>query len=79
MKLVVLLGVLVLLLLSIFGFGGTLFVLFIGAIYSLPTIVAGLRSHPNGGSIIVLNLLLGWTLVGWVVSLAMACSGVPET
>jgi hypothetical protein len=31
-----------------------------------------LRSHKPGGVFIV-NLLLGWTLVGWYVALVMAC------
>ena len=39
-------------------------------VYFLPTIVAG--RHRNGGAIFILNLLLGWTFIGWVVALAMA-------
>ena len=45
-----------------------------GALYLLPTIVALMRDHPSKGGIIVLNVLLGWTLIGWVVSLAWAAS-----
>lgn len=41
-------------------------------IYFLPSIVAISRSVPNAGSVIVLNLFLGWTLIGWVMSLAMS-------
>ncbi|MFI6861220.1 superinfection immunity protein [Streptomyces sp. NPDC050421] len=40
--------------------------------YFVPTLVAFSRGVPNKGSVLVLNLFLGWTLVGWVVSLAMA-------
>ncbi|MCA1821314.1 MAG: superinfection immunity protein, partial [Pseudonocardia sp.] len=29
-------------------------------------------TSPDIGSVIVINLLLGWTFVGWVVSMAMA-------
>ena len=39
-----------------------------------PTIVANSRKHHQVGAVFVLNLFLGWTLVGWVVALAMACS-----
>jgi hypothetical protein len=46
------------------------------AIYLIPTIVAVARGHHNMGTIIVLDLFLGWTLVGWVVALAMACGHV---
>lgn len=52
------------------GLGG--FLLFgIGiAVYLLPTIVGSSKS--NIGAIFVLNLFLGWTLIGWVVALVWA-------
>jgi hypothetical protein len=43
------------------------------ALYFLPTIVAVARKVTNQGSVVVINLFLGWTFVGWVVALAMAC------
>jgi Superinfection immunity protein len=43
------------------------------AAYFAPTIVAWLRHVPNAGSVTVINVLLGWTLIGWAVALAMAC------
>lgn len=42
--------------------------------YFLPSIVASQRSHPSAAGIAVLNLFLGWTLVGWVVALVWAVS-----
>jgi hypothetical protein len=42
-------------------------------LYFLPTIVAVRRKVTNQGSVFVINFFLGWTFVGWVVSLAMAC------
>lgn len=45
----------------------------VGGLYVLPLIVAVLRSAPNTGAIVVINLLLGWTVIGWIVALAMAC------
>ena len=50
-----------------------LIVLFFG-IYFLPVFVAYMREHRNEVSIAVVNLFLGWTLVGWVVALAWAFS-----
>jgi hypothetical protein len=41
--------------------------------YFIPSIVAVARKMPNKGSTIVVNLFLGWTFIGWVVALAMAC------
>jgi hypothetical protein len=41
--------------------------------YMLPWAIAATRGKSNSLAIGVLNLLLGWTFVGWVVSLVMAC------
>jgi Superinfection immunity protein len=46
--------------------------------YFIPTIVAMVRHVPNKGSVIVINVFLGWTIVGWVVALAMAVRTRPE-
>jgi hypothetical protein len=50
--------------------GGVLLV--VVALYFLPTIIAAARKVPSVGSVVVINVLLGWTLIGWVVALAMA-------
>jgi hypothetical protein len=47
-------------------------------LYFLPTLIAGYRKHHNGGSILVINLLLGWTFIGWVIALAMSTGHVKE-
>ncbi len=41
--------------------------------YMLPWAIAATRGKANTGAIGILNLLLGWTLVGWIVALVMAC------
>lgn len=41
-------------------------------VYFAPSLVAYGREHPNQTSIFVLNLLLGWTLIGWVCALVWA-------
>lgn len=43
------------------------------ALYFVPSIVAVARKVTHQGSVIVINLFLGWTFIGWVVALAMAC------
>jgi hypothetical protein len=45
------------------------------ALYFLPTVIAWYRDSPIAGSVTVVNLFLGWTFIGWVVSLAMAVGG----
>jgi hypothetical protein len=46
-------------------------------VYFLPAIIAGRRKHPNATAITVLNLILGWTLLGWVVALVWALTVPP--
>ncbi|NNN12591.1 MAG: superinfection immunity protein [Acidimicrobiaceae bacterium] len=46
--------------------------------YFLPTIIAFSRRVPNSVSVLVINIFLGWTLIGWFVALAMAARSIPE-
>lgn len=41
-------------------------------LYFLPSIIAVARSKRDTASIFVLNLLLGWTAIGWVIALVWA-------
>ncbi|NKX93899.1 superinfection immunity protein [Sanguibacter hominis ATCC BAA-789] len=41
--------------------------------YTLPWAIAATRGRSNHGSIALLNVLLGWTFIGWIVALVMAC------
>jgi hypothetical protein len=41
-------------------------------LYFLPTVFAFANSHLNAAAIFVLNLFLGWTLLGWVIALVWA-------
>jgi hypothetical protein len=50
--------------LHFFGFG---FVM-----YFLPSIIAFARSKRDISGIILLNFLLGWTVIGWVIALVWA-------
>lgn len=51
---------------------GLLILLVMLAIYLFPTIVASGRGHRSAGAVFALNLLLGWTFVGWVIALVWA-------
>ena len=44
--------------------------------YFLPTIIAFKKERDNKVSILALNLFLGWSLIGWVVSLVWALKEV---
>ena len=39
------------------------------ALYCVPSLIAVNKNKRNKNAIIALNLLLGWTFVGWVVAL----------
>lgn len=47
-----------------------------GVVYFLPTINAKSRKHPNRSSIFLLNLFLGWTLIGWVAALVWSATAI---
>ncbi|HKN23133.1 MAG TPA: superinfection immunity protein [Terracidiphilus sp.] len=53
---------------------GVVGVLLLAFLYFLPTIVAMSRGHRSYGGILVLNLFLGWTFIGWLIALVWACS-----
>jgi len=40
--------------------------------YFLPTIIAVVRNKRDFGAIFVLNLLLGWSVIGWIIALVWA-------
>jgi hypothetical protein len=48
-------------------------------LYFVPSVVALYRETPNKGSTIVVNIFLGWTVIGWVVALAMAFGRTEKT
>jgi hypothetical protein len=50
------------------------FLLFGFCLYFLPTIVAIARHKTNLPAILLLNLLLGWSVIGWIVALVWALS-----
>jgi hypothetical protein len=55
------------------GFAVTLIWIVIILAYWTPTLVVLIRKAPSPGAVIVINAFLGWSVVGWVVALAMAC------
>ena len=41
-------------------------------VYLLPTIIVLIRKNVNKSMVILLNVFLGWTLVGWIISLILS-------
>ena len=55
------------------------FLLALLVFYFLPAIVAFGRNHHDKVAILVLNLLLGWTLLGWVGALVWSFTQVRKS
>jgi hypothetical protein len=53
------------------------FLIFAIGFYFLPAIIAAVRHTHNATGILLLNLFLGWTVVGWFVALLMAIGSRP--
>jgi hypothetical protein len=45
------------------------------ALYLLPSYVALRRRHRRQDSIIAVDILLGWTFLGWIIALAWSLTG----
>jgi hypothetical protein len=45
-------------------------------VYFAPALIARDRRHPNGAAIFAVNLLLGWTVVGWGTALVWAVGAI---
>ena len=58
---------------------GLILVAISAGIYFVPAIVAKVRDHRNLLAIGMLNLFLGWTLIGWVAALVWSCTNDTST
>ena len=62
------------------NFGWLLFGLAIAcAVYFAPWYVAATRRHPSFVAIATLNLLLGWTVLGWIIALIWSLTAIPRS
>ena len=44
-------------------------------LYFLPTLIAELRGHDSKIAIFIINLIFGWTFVGWIIAFIMSFTG----
>lgn len=56
-----------------------LLVLVVLGLYWLPSILVYRRRHPDLFTVVVVNALFGWTIIGWIVALARALRPVAPT
>lgn len=53
------------------------FLVFAIGLYFLPAIVAAVRHTHNSTAILLLNIFLGWTGIGWLIVFIMALCSEP--
>ena len=58
-------------LLAVFIIGGMI-------LYALPSFLADKYKHPQTTPICLINILLGWTFIIWVLCLAWACASTNQ-
>ncbi len=46
-------------------------------LYFLPAIIAAARQTHNSTGILLLNIFLGWTFIGWIVALVLSIVSAP--
>lgn len=48
-------------------------------VYFMPAVIAGNRKHNNAAPILLINLFLGWTGIGWFIALVWASTDNVKT
>lgn len=51
------------------------YTLLIVFLYGLPTLAAWSRKHRSALAITFLNLILGWTVLGWLIAMVWSLTG----
>ncbi len=54
------------------GLPTLIFGIVLAAVYFMPALIAHRRRVPRAGLILLANLALGWTVLGWIVLLLLA-------
>jgi uncharacterized membrane protein YqaE (UPF0057 family) len=57
---------------------GLIGVIVLAVLYFIPGLIAGFRGHPNATPVLILNLFLGWTVLGWIVALIWSFTAIEE-
>jgi hypothetical protein len=48
------------------------------SLYLLPTIIAAIRRHKNQAPIAIINIIFGWTFLGWIIALIWSATDNTE-
>jgi hypothetical protein len=60
------------------GMLGLVMLLVMALLYILPSLIAWKRKHKSTGGIVALNILAGWTFIGWLIALVWSLSSARE-
>jgi len=52
------------------------YLILIGLAYFIPAVIAFMRGHQSRWAILVLNIVFGWTFIGWIIALIWSLTGV---
>ncbi len=63
---------------ALFGMSVSAFFFVVALLYFLPAVIGYARRAEHAGLILLLNVLLGWTVIGWWVLLAFALLSPPR-
>jgi len=55
------------------GIVGLVLFILVVVLYFLPSIIAYKGDKKNKGAILALNIVAGWTFLGWVVAIVWSC------
>ena len=60
------------------GLIGLFALAFFGVVYFTPGLLAAIRRHHNTLPIFALNLLFGWTIIGWFAAVIWSLTSPPK-
>jgi hypothetical protein len=61
---------------AITGRGEAMTLVLLILLYFVPSVIGFSRKHHNAAAIFLVNLLLGWTVLGWIASLVWSVTAV---
>lgn len=55
---------------------GVIWLVLISLAYFIPAVIGFARGHQSRWAILVLNIVFGWTFIGWIIALIWSLTGV---
>ena len=55
-----------------------IFMVIMGAAYFIPAVIGFVRGHHSKWAILAVNILFGWTVIGWAIALIWSLTWVRE-